>query len=72
MKLILQVQDANKAQIPVDQQYKGMGDAMRRISKEEGVISLWRGNWANVLRYFPTQALNFAFKDTFKRCVVDA
>merc|ERR1712180_381794 len=25
-----------------------------------------RGNMANVLRYFPTQALNFAFKDTIK------
>lgn len=25
-----------------------------------------RGNLANVVRYFPTQAFNFAFKDTFK------
>ena len=24
------------------------------------------GNMANVIRYFPTQALNFAFKDTVK------
>ena len=24
-------------------------------------MSLWRGNTANVIRYFPTQALNFAF-----------
>jgi len=31
------------------------------------VVSLWRGNLANVIRYFPTQALNFAFKDQFKR-----
>jgi len=30
-------------------------------------FSLWRGNLANVIRYFPTQALNFAFKDYFKR-----
>jgi len=28
---------------------------------------VWRGNGANILRYFPTQALNFAFKDEFKR-----
>merc|ERR1712154_724078 len=34
--------------------------------KTEGVYPLWRGNLANVLRYFPTQALNFAFKDTIK------
>jgi solute carrier family 25 (mitochondrial adenine nucleotide translocator), member 4/5/6/31 len=31
-----------------------------------GVVSLWRGNTANVIRYFPTQALNFAFRDKFK------
>ena len=36
---------------------------------EEGFASLWRGNVPNVLRYFPTQALNFAFKDQFKRMV---
>ena len=27
---------------------------------------MFSGNLANVLRYFPTQALNFAFKDTIK------
>lgn len=31
--------------------------------REEGVLSLWRGNWSNVLRYFPTQAINFSTKD---------
>jgi len=30
------------------------------------VYPLWRGNLANCLRYFPTQALNFAFKDKVK------
>ena len=34
--------------------------------KEEGVKELWRGNTANIIRYFPTQALNFAFKDFYK------
>merc|ERR1711933_10862 len=42
-------------------------DCARRVVADEGVISLWRGNAANVIRYFPTQALNFAFKDYFKR-----
>lgn len=28
--------------------------------------SFWRGNTANIVRYFPTQAFNFAFKDTIK------
>lgn len=30
-------------------------------------MSLWRGNWANVLRYFPTQAINFSVKDAINR-----
>ena len=38
-----------------------------RIYKEEGVLSYWKGNGINVLRYFPTTALNFAFKDFFNR-----
>lgn len=37
-----------------------------RVSAEQGVLSFWRGNLANVIRYFPTQAFNFAFKDTIK------
>merc|ERR1719284_2152683 len=37
-----------------------------RTMKTEGIGSFWRGNMANVIRYFPTQALNFAFKDTVK------
>ena len=40
---------------------------MQRIVKEQGVTALWRSNMANVIRYFPTQALNFAFKDWFKK-----
>ena len=41
--------------------YKGVGDAFARTYREEGILALWRGNTANVIRYFPTQALNFAF-----------
>jgi len=37
------------------------------VNKEQGFASFWRGNLANVIRYFPTQALNFAFKDTYKK-----
>ena len=36
------------------------------MAAEQGVASFWRGNLANVIRYFPTQAFNFAFKDTIK------
>lgn len=66
VKLLLQNQDAS-TQIKADQRYKGIVDCFTRVVREQGVSSMWRGNLANVIRYFPTQALNFAFKDTFKR-----
>lgn len=66
VKLLLQVQHISK-QISADQQYKGMMDCFIRIPKEQGFAAYWRGNLANVIRYFPTQALNFAFKDKYKQ-----
>lgn len=70
VKLLLQVQHINK-QIPPEQRYKGIVDCFVRIPKEQGMGAFWRGNLANVIRYFPTQALNFAFKDKYKMvCVI--
>jgi len=66
VKLLLQVQDAS-TQIAAGKKYTGIIDCFVRVSKEQGFWSLWRGNFANVLRYFPTQALNFAFKDQYRR-----
>jgi len=67
VKLLLQTQDANpkirSGEIP---RYTGIVNCFSRVSAEQGFWSLWRGNLANVIRYFPTQAFNFAFKDTFK------
>ncbi|KAH8741137.1 mitochondrial ADP/ATP-transporter [Cryptosporidium ryanae] len=63
VKLLLQTQDINpdiiNGTIP---RYRGIFDCLKRVSKEQGILSLWRGNTTNVLRYFPTQALGFAFK----------
>jgi len=65
VKLLLQVQSSS-TQIKPEDRYTGIVNCFVRVSKEQGFASLWRGNLANVIRYFPTQALNFAFKDTFK------
>ena len=64
VKLILQNQDAS-LQINRVNRYKGMNDCFIRIFKEQGFLSFWRGNLANWIRYFPTQALNFSFKSLF-------
>lgn len=68
VKLVLQTQDSNpdikSGKVP---RYTGIISCAQRLAAEQGTASLWRGNLANVIRYFPTQAFNFAFKDTFKR-----
>ncbi|KAF7320372.1 MIZ zinc finger protein [Mycena kentingensis (nom. inval.)] len=66
IKLLVQNQDEMIKQGRLATPYKGIGDAFARTYRDEGLVSLWRGNTANVIRYFPTQALNFAFKDYFK------
>jgi solute carrier family 25 (adenine nucleotide translocator) protein 4/5/6/31 len=68
VKMLLQTQDSNPdIQSGKVARYTGIVNCFSRVSAEQGFTSLWRGNMANVVRYFPTQAFNFAFKDTFKR-----
>jgi len=66
VKLLVQNQDEMIKQGRLDKPYTGVMDCTARVLKTEGVYPFWRGNLANVLRYFPTQALNFAFKDAIK------
>lgn len=68
VKLLIQTQDANprirSGEVP---RYTGIMDCFRRVSSEQGFYAFWRGNGANVLRYFPQQAFNLSFKDVIKR-----
>lgn len=41
-----------RLQVP---RYTGIVNCFTRVSAEQGVASFWRGNMANVIRYFPTQ-----------------
>jgi solute carrier family 25 (adenine nucleotide translocator) protein 4/5/6/31 len=66
IKLLIQTQDALLKKGILDRRYNGIVDCAQRTLANEGVASFWRGNLANILRYFPTQALNFAFKDKIK------
>ena len=51
VKLLIQTSSSNSS---LKTPYKGFADCFIRCIREEGTLSLWRGNWANVLRYFPT------------------
>ncbi|KAJ5894120.1 Mitochondrial carrier protein [Penicillium taxi] len=66
VKLLIQNQDEMIKQGRLDRKYTGIVECFKRTIAAEGTASLWRGNTANVIRYFPTQALNFAFRDTYK------
>jgi len=66
VKLLIQNQDEMLKQGRLARKYDGIAECFRRTAAQEGIASFWRGNTANVIRYFPTQALNFAFKDKFK------
>lgn len=67
VKLLIQTQDANprimSGEIP---RYTGIGNCFTRVYQEQGLSAFWRGNLTNIVRYFPTQAFNFAFKDSIK------
>lgn len=67
VKLLIQTQDANPKIISGEvARYSGIVDCFSRVAKEQGIKAFWRGNLTNIIRYFPTQAFNFAFKDGIK------
>jgi len=67
VKLIIQTQDANPKIISGEvKRYTGIVNCFTRVASEQGIAAFWRGNFTNIIRYFPTQAFNFAFKDTIK------
>lgn len=67
VKLLIQNQGEMLKQGTLKTPYGGVMDCTRRTIADEGFGSLWRGNLANCVRYFPTQALNFAFIGTIKK-----
>jgi len=66
VKLLVQNQGEMLKTGRLDKPYGGVIDCTVRTFRSEGVLPFWRGNLANCIRYFPTQALNFAFKDKVK------
>lgn len=59
VKLILQLQNgamlkiegaAASSRLYQSPQYNGIVDCFRKLSVEQGIVSLWRGNVANVVR----------------------
>jgi len=67
VKLLIQNQGELLKQGRLSKSYSGVRDCVIRTYSHEGISSFWRGNFASVIRYFPQQALNFAFKDEIQK-----
>ncbi|WOK95771.1 hypothetical protein Cni_G04478 [Canna indica] len=65
-KLLLQTQESNAAILGRGRRFRGMVDCIVRTVREEGALSLWRGNGTSVIRYYPSVALNFSLKDLYR------
>jgi solute carrier family 25 (adenine nucleotide translocator) protein 4/5/6/31 len=66
-RLMLQAQGELLRQGRINRPYAGMFDAMSAVVRTEGSLGLWRGILCDVIVYYPSQALNFAFKDSFRQ-----
>jgi solute carrier family 25 (adenine nucleotide translocator) protein 4/5/6/31 len=67
IKMVVQNQDEMLKRGTLKEPFKGPLDCGRWIMKSEGGLAFWKSNFTNCLRYFPTQALNFSFKDQVKK-----
>jgi len=67
IKMVVQNQDEMIRRGTLDKPFKGIIDCTKWIQTNEGFAAFWKSNFTNCLRYFPTQALNFAFKGQVKK-----
>ena len=47
--------------------YKGPLECVSRIIKEEGFLAFWKGNFTQILKYFPNLFFNLKFKKAFDK-----
>lgn len=65
IKILFQVEGMSNE----PRRYTSILQSIRRVVAEEGVVGLYRGNLANVVRVVPTYGFKFAFNDWFKDLV---
>jgi hypothetical protein len=66
LKILYQIQGMNPEATP---KYKGIGQSLALVVREEGFWALWKGNGANCVRIIPNYACKFTFNDLFKDMV---
>jgi len=66
IKLLFQVQAVQSSGTSATA-YTGVGQALMKIYKEEGVRAYWKGNGTNIIRIFPYSAGQLMSNDMYKR-----
>jgi len=67
IKMIVQNQDEMLKRGTLKKGFSNPFECGAWVLRNEGFLSFWKSNFTNCLRYFPTQALNFAFKAQIKK-----
>ncbi|PWA35489.1 ADP,ATP carrier protein 1, mitochondrial [Artemisia annua] len=67
VKLLIQNQDGLVKNDRLTKPYQGVRHCVRQVIREEGALSLWRGNFPSIMGCFPTQVLNLGFNTLFRR-----
>jgi solute carrier family 25 (adenine nucleotide translocator) protein 4/5/6/31 len=67
VKISISIQDEWIRQKRLQKPFTGLIDCAKWLVRNEGITSLWKSNFHNTIRYFPTQALNFALKGQIQR-----
>lgn len=52
--------------------YNGIADCVSRVLKEEGSIALFKGNGANLLRFYSSETINYLSKESIKSHLNDS
>lgn len=68
IKLLLQVQHLGQLGTSANA-YTGVGQAIAKISREEGLRAFWKGNGVNIIRIFPYSAAQFTSHEQYKQLI---
>ena len=58
VKLLLQLQPSIKGMELQSNHYRGIFDCIKRVRKEQGFRSFWRGNFTNFIKYYPSEVIS--------------
>lgn len=67
IKMVVQNQAEMVKSGTLEKPFTSVMDCASWIYREEGFAAFWKSNFTNCIRYFPTQALNFSFKEEVKK-----